>query len=159
MTFPFSNLTYTFNHYEKTNGIFLGITHYLRFRRYMVWTYIEISSKQGSHLDRKFSLSWNTAENAWNSYHAGKNVFQPLDARIVPFFIIKRCRTNNWHATSSNKIVLNLQTPWILSKWQQLTVWTNQYMPLANKSNGNIWNLRFQSTFLCLEHFALRKNY
>ena len=28
VTFPYCNLTYAFNHYYKTQGIFLCITHY-----------------------------------------------------------------------------------------------------------------------------------
>ena len=74
-----------------------------------------------------------------------------------PFFIIKRCCTNNWHATWSNKTVLNLQTSWIFSEWQQKTVWINQHMPLVKKSIKNLWNSHFQSTLLCLKPFPLIK--
>ena len=51
-----------------------------------------------------------TAKNTWSSYHAKKNVYQPLHHRIVLFFHHQISRTYTWHAKWCNKSLY-----WILT--------------------------------------------
>ena len=120
---------------KEIEEVFLCITHYWLSGRYVVWNDIERSSKWGSHLSGQFSVSWNTAKNAWSSYHARKkNGYQPLHPRIVvPFFhYYKMSYIHVEHATSSNKTLY----------------WTYKDLECTKTSPSDISRL-FGSTNIC----------